>query len=347
MDTTKSTENHGLRIRPPQLTEWKAGGETGIVQGETIDWSIYLPRGEHQSTPLFDTLACTHFASGHIYETFIIYLWKTGKLSGEAITFFTQFLTDPNNINTFRVSKQFLAIVGGNTKQGNYFTVAWDAIRKVGVIPDSMLNTLETSKNWDEYHDKKHITAEMMLMARESLDYVDTMYQWLAFDGVEGFSQSELGQITNALGTSPINAGIPIPANHSVQMFSKTEMLNTYTPFIAPIGEKVHFALQGVVKPRVDAPSKPIHSFKVDLSKGSRGVEVYWLQKCLAFEGYLNKNLVNPDPTLAFFGQNTLDGMHAWQMAHKDQVLTPAGLSQSTGYCGSYSRKLLNLMYAK
>lgn len=346
-------ENHGVLIRPPQPSEWKLGGETGIVQSDTkIDWSLYLPYPEKQNRiekgyVIFDTLACTHFASGHIYETFVIYLWKTGKLPADAIKFFTQFLTDKNDINSFRVSKQFSAIVGGNTIQGNYFTVAWDTWRKTGAIPDSMLNTINTSNTWQEYHDKSHVTPEMLKIAEESLLYVDVMYQWLQFDGVEGFSPFEKNLIEETLKTSPLNCGIPIPANHSVQMFSETDMLNTYYPFIGPIGEKVHFALQALVKPRVEAPTKPQHTFKTDLSFGSRGVEVYWLQRCLSYEGHLNKNLINPDPTKAYFGENTRNGVKSWQKTHTEQVLKPAGLTMPTGYVGNYSRKYLNLLYSK
>lgn len=168
--------NHGLLNRKPQFTDWVAGVETGITLSDISSWLPYLSKGEPQFNSFFDTLACTHFGSGHIYETFIIYLLKENKLSEKAQTFFKKFLKDPNDINSLRVSKQFSAIKGGNTKQGNYVTNAWDTWRKIGAIPDSMLNTLDTAKTWEEYHNKNLITPEMEAVAKESLEYIDVMY---------------------------------------------------------------------------------------------------------------------------------------------------------------------------
>lgn len=335
-------ENHGVLTRSPLPQEWKAGGETGITQGSVADWKPYLPYGEIQNRKdknnviIFDTLACTHFASGHIYETFIIYLWKTNQLSNAAKEFFTKFLKDPSDVNSFRVSKQYSAIKGNNTKQGNYFTSAWDTWRIFGAIPDSMLNTLETATSWDEYHDKKHITNQMDSVAKESLKYVDVMYQWVL-----------VKDIALHLSTSPLNVGIPIPAYHSVEQFSVTEMLNTYNPFIAPVGDKVDFAMQGVVKPRTETPSAPKHVFTAIMTIGARGEEVYWLQRVLAFEGYLNKNLINQDPKLAYFGSNTKNALKAFQTHYADFILTPANVKVGTGNFGIWSMRFINSKYGK
>lgn len=351
-------ENHGVLIRDPLPQEWVVGGESGIVQGNVQNWKQYLPKEESQhrvdahGVLIFDTLACTHFASGHIYETFIIYLWKSGLLSADAVTFFTKFLKDPSDISSFRVSKQFSAIVGGNTPQGNYFTVAWDSWRKIGAIPDSMLNTLQSSNNWAEYHDKAHITAEMMTFAAESLKYVDVMYQWLNFDGIAGFSDAEVAQLVAGFQTSPINAGIPIPANHSVEMYAlidpKTSvygLFNTYEPFVSESTYNVNFALQGVVKPHIEPNNKPEHVFLTDLSSGMHGIEVYNLQIILAYEGFLNKNLINQDPAKAFFGINTFNALKAYQQKYATYILVPAGATVPTGYFGTWSRAYTNSKY--
>lgn len=346
-------ENHGVKNREPLATEWIAGEETGIVGGAAVtDWKPYLPYGERQYNAHFDTLACTHFASGHIYETFIIYLWKTGQLSEEAKSFFTKFLKDPNDINSFRVSKQFSAILGGNTKQGNYFTKAWDTWRIIGAIPDSMLNTLGTSTSWDEYHDKNHITAEMIAVAVESLKYADVLYQWLSFDNMPGFSSFEKSQAASALLSSPLNAGIPIPSSHSVELFSLEDqtygLFNTYDPFVSHVSlenPNVNYILQGVVKPRQEAPGRPSHVFNQDISRGMRGKEVYALQQVLVYEGFLNKNLLVNDPVKAFFGQNTFDAIIKLQEKYADQILVPLSLAYATGYVGASTRAWLNSNY--
>ncbi len=348
-------DNTGLLIREIQPTEWVLGGETGIAPANIKNWKPYLPKSERQDrinpdgTLVFNTMACTHFASGHIYETFIIYLWKSNQLSPEAIKFFTQFLTDPNDINSFRVSKQFSAIVGNNTPTGNYFTVAWDTWRKIGAIPDSMLNTLNTSKSWQEYHDKSHITPDMMAMAAQSLKYVTVMYQWLNFDGLKGFSDSETAQIQQALLTSPVNAGIPIPANHSTELFDLQNgtwgLFNTYEPFVTEASYDVNFALQAVVKPAVSKIPIPDHIFLKDLEFGNRGVEVYNLQLVLAYEGFLNRNLINQDPAKAYFGTNTKAALKKFQGNYSDFILLPAGLKTGTGYFGEWSRAFINSKY--
>lgn len=353
-------ENHGVLIRDRLPQEWVVGAESGIVEGNVRDWKQYLPHDESQhrvdahNVLVFDTNACTHFASGHIYETFVIYLWKNNLLSQDAITFFTKFLTDPKDINSFRVSKQFSAIVGNNTPQGNYFTVAWDTWRNIGAIPDSMLNTLNTSENWSQYHDKSHITTEMMAVAKESLNYVDTMYAWLDFDQTAGFSPSEVSQLQKALATSPINAGIPIPANHSVEMYALIDpsnsiygLFNTYAPFVSDATFNVNFALQATVKPHVSTFVKPDHIFLKDLKAGDRGAEVYNLQIVLAYEGLLNRNLINQDPAKAFFGTNTLAALIKFQSLYANFVLVPAGINtgKGTGFCGEWTRAFINSKY--
>lgn len=328
-------ENTGLINRPPQPTEWMAGGETGIAQGDVFSWTSYLPYSERQSTSKFDTLACTHFASGHIFETFIIYLWKTNKLSSNAKLFFKQYLKDENDINSFRVSKQYSAIRGGNTKQGNYATNAWDTWRKIGCIPDSMLNTIELSKNWDEYHDPKHITPEMDALAKESLKYYDVMYQWVVNGSLFDFKKY--------LGTAPLNVGIPQApyTNHSVQMYGVVDdfhwnLFNTYDPFLTNTDVQIGWSLQGVVTPKKPV-DKPKYTFNNDLEKGMRGTEVYNLQLCLVNEGLLNKNLMNANPAQAFFGENTFLAVKAFQA--KYDILT-------VGRVGKVTRSKLNELYS-
>lgn len=344
-------KNGGLINRDPKPTDWVADKETGIMQGNVVAWAEYLPAGEAQDNELFDTLACTHFASGHIYETMVIYLWKTGQLSADAITFFTQFLTDKTNINSFRVSKQFSAIVGKNTQQGNYATNAWDTWRLIGGIPDSMLNTLATAKSWTEYMEVQ-ITPEMMAIAKQSLQYVDVTYQWLNVDDVGGFSPVQISDLQNALKTSPVNTGIPqLPyTNHSVEMYgvedaTHWDLFNSYIPFEGQTYYNVGWALQGTVTPHF-TPPKPSYDYQTDLEFGMTGKEVYELQLALVDQGMLNKNLVNADPDLAYFGQNTENGVKQFQAKYANDILVPAGIKNPTGMCYKFTCAKLNELYS-
>ncbi len=64
----------------------------------------------------------------------------------------------------FRADFRYTAIKSGTTQRGNSMKAVIECIRKVGIIPYSMLPQ-ELSMTWEEYHDKAKITKEMDEMA--------------------------------------------------------------------------------------------------------------------------------------------------------------------------------------
>ncbi len=76
--------------------------------------------------------------------------------------------------------------------------------------------------------------------------------------------------------------------------------------------------------------TKPVHQFDVDLKQGDQGIEVEWLQKCLAFDGEF---LEIPIGT---FGPKTFQSVKDFQ--------TKYGLP-STGYAGKLTRAKLSELF--
>lgn len=86
---------------------------------------------------------------------------------------------------------------------------------------------------------------------------------------------------------------------------------------------------------------KPTHTFVVPMSKGSRGIEVLWLQKVLNYEGLL------PDDCMTgHFGPRTLAAVRIYQDKYRDEILTPNGLTAPTGNVYASTMRCLNKYYA-
>lgn len=91
-----------------------------------------------------------------------------------------------------------------------------------------------------------------------------------------------------------------------------------------------------------DVP-KPRHTFTRDLSVGlTNDPDVKALQDILKFEELFPRTQVS---TGAFFGI-TRKAVMRLQLLHKDEILTPAGLTVPTGFVGKYTRAWLNKEFA-
>ena len=82
----------------------------------------------------------------------------------------------------------------------------------------------------------------------------------------------------------------------------------------------------------------PEFQIKSDLKVGSEGAEVEKLQECLAKD----PDIYPGGEITGYFGQNTKSAVIAFQEKYKDEILTPAGLSQGTGEVKASTRKKLN-----
>lgn len=256
-------ENPGL-LPDPRPIELKLGdrvmGASPTPKEERGDgnWKNYFPDGEAQSVPgVFDTSACVTYGVGHAIESHIIWLILNNKLSKYTLDFLKDsgYFTDPNDANSFRISKRYTAIMSGTTKLGNYVQKVCDTFRHLGALPEKDFPF--GGNSFEEYHDKSLITPDMKKKAIDFLNHFIVEYEWVqGYDSTGGFSTLEYALSKEALKYSPLVIGIPIQANHVILMgeleLEKYFALDHYKPFLRTNDAKkipVNFAMRISVTP--------------------------------------------------------------------------------------------------
>jgi hypothetical protein len=93
--------------------------------------------------------------------------------------------------------------------------------------------------------------------------------------------------------------------------------------------------------------TKPSYTLNADLTIGSTGADVTALQEILQYMGYL-PNVVNGQPfaPTGYYGGMTKAAVLQLQNEYAAEILTPAGLTAGTGYCGSSTRGFLNKLFS-
>ncbi len=91
-------------------------------------------------------------------------------------------------------------------------------------------------------------------------------------------------------------------------------------------------------------------TFNTDLKIGDRGSGTGYLHKALEREGFSIPDSEKPQKdgeTIndSFFGEATASRVSAFQEKYRSEILTPAGLSNGTGYLGARTRAKLNQLY--
>lgn len=85
-------------------------------------------------------------------------------------------------------------------------------------------------------------------------------------------------------------------------------------------------------------PQPPLqYTFTKTLKKGDNNSDVNMLQRALKVLGYFPQIT-----TTNYFGNVTFEAVKKFQLAYKDEILTPQGLTQPTGIFGASSIKKLN-----
>lgn len=84
----------------------------------------------------------------------------------------------------------------------------------------------------------------------------------------------------------------------------------------------------------------PVYEFNTDLSLGMTSQDVGALQKVLQALGLFPSSQTTTD----YFGPITKKAVMAFQQKYSDTVLLPAGLSEPTGFVGSFTRMQLNAL---
>lgn len=113
-----------------------------------------------------------------------------------------------------------------------------------------------------------------------------------------------------------------------------------YNPTKAVLGEQVQNGSPAVSQP----PPPPAFIFTRNLRLGSRHPDVIKLQQYLNTHGFTvaTSGPGSPGQEVAVFGNATKKALMKLQTAHKQEILTPAGLTVANGICGSLTRNYLN-----
>jgi len=81
------------------------------------------------------------------------------------------------------------------------------------------------------------------------------------------------------------------------------------------------------------------YNFTQNLSSGMKGNDIQALQIVLMIDGFLT---VDPSISLGYFGPATVSAVNTYQVAHRDAILTPSGLTKPTGIVGPNMRLFIN-----
>lgn len=180
------------------------------------DWSPYFGNYQNQKWGEWDSNSCWCLSAINCAEDQLEWLHKNGKLSEEAVKFFT----DNGYIDSdgdFSCSERFLEILSGVHDNGNSQMQAWVLMQKYGLIPrDKLTYSKEQAQRWftkflfnQDYFNPKAITPEMIELGRQSLNYINISRQWIG----TMWKTPDMNILRAALKQAPLQIGIPIPAN--------------------------------------------------------------------------------------------------------------------------------------
>lgn len=180
-------KNYGF-IQPKIEREHYVLGNTNVpfkVIKPSGDWrGDRLPKRETQVFPTFDTFNCTSFNTLNQIEQ---YLYEV-------------FGIDEN------YSDRWLGIIAGTKPPGNDPHVVYEAIRKYGLIPESMLPYTEDIKTAEEYFSFKGLTQEQVDKCYEEgikwLEKFDFKHEWV-FDPNASKEEKEMN-LKASLKVSPL-----------------------------------------------------------------------------------------------------------------------------------------------
>lgn len=125
--------------------------------------------------------------------------------------------------------------------------------------------------------------------------------------------------------------------------------LSTWYPVImrVPFFPFILMLLMFSYAPHVNAQASNSDIFTTNLSLGSRGSQVFALQKILNRDPdtrIASSGVGSPGNETDYFGSLTKTAVIRFQMKHANEVLAPAGLTQGNGFVGQHTRTKLNAL---
>lgn len=131
------------------------------------NWDKYMPTGEVQKRNDQDKMACVTFSALSCIEAIFTYQIERGDISKQGQEWLRQngYIDSNGKIN---FSDRFVALLSGTSYSGNSFDRVAEAIRKYGLIPES-LHPYDKDMAWSEYYNASKITDKMRDLGQEFL----------------------------------------------------------------------------------------------------------------------------------------------------------------------------------
>jgi hypothetical protein len=149
-------------------------------------WLDYLPEKEYQKKNGVETMSCPDFGSCNQIETLEIFKYK-----------------NPNNY-----SDRFVSINSGTTTQGNNPNNSCEAIRKFGMIPETLLPFDESINSWQEFHSPKPVPDSLSKEGTKWLENNEYHHEWVWTGGGYVTVGQKLAYLMKSLEFSPIGISV-------------------------------------------------------------------------------------------------------------------------------------------
>lgn len=175
-------QGHGFVAEPQEENHFILGASQlpQVILQPTGSWQAYLPLGEPQSRPQLETCNCTAY----------------GTLTAIEILTRRLFNTQPD------FSERFVGIMAGTRPPGNSPHTACEAIRKYGLIEESLLPFNDSVHSIIEYYSPDPMIEELITRGREWLSFFDFGHEWTWKDGSD--LSTKQSAIKEALNYSPV-----------------------------------------------------------------------------------------------------------------------------------------------
>ena len=226
--------NHGLdwekELKDQSEEDWLAGSSTLTCLASIPPAQVkeYLPSGEVQ-IGREDTKDCASRSVNNILETKFNYLIAHDLISSETLAWFVK-VGFINDTECFESSDAWIAINSNTTRQGNSLKAPIEAARKHGLIPKKLM-PLESWMTWDDYHNPKRITPQLIAIGAEFARRIKINYERVAEDDFGRFLKKDLIDVGGFAWPRPDDKGVYPKtggqANHAFVVFGEKR----YTAF--------------------------------------------------------------------------------------------------------------------
>lgn len=217
-------KNTGLDLEREKLeqdgTEWQFGATSPscLFAVPESDREANLPIGELQNIGE-EKSGCVSRAYVNILETKFTYAYNHNLISPENKKWFV----DNGYVNGIRIvfADANIEILSGTTRQGNSLKAPIDTIRKVGLVPKSLLPQLNT---WDAHYDPARITPEIKALGENFLKRFSINYEQVYLNDLTTLLAQDTVALAAYAWPMPIDGEYPpqpgLPFNHCFMGFS-------------------------------------------------------------------------------------------------------------------------------